>query len=563
MFSAKHWKALPAVAALAVSAMALAGCGDGGSTQSGEASGSSDKPVLTVFAGQQTPIVANFNPYSPTVLTAALGGIYEPLFFYNKAEAEDPKPLLAESVDWSEDGLSLTIHLRKGVKWNDGQPLTADDVIYSFTNDGVQMDFVDDAIKVDDDTVKLMFNTPSYTNEYSLLGATYIVPKHVFGELDDLVTFDNAKDPVGTGPFIVESTTDAAYMMAKNPQYWDEGHPTLEKVQYLGIDGNSSAESLFKAQQLDYSTMFVPEPDSLTGLGFLGYTYVTSPNVIAILTCSNADLGCEGAQTDKAIRQAFDIAIDRDEINTKAYAGVAGDAAPTFVKPGRDDAWVAEGMPMANPDKADVEGAKKILEDAGYTAGSDGIYEKDGQRASFKMVSVEGWSDSNAAAELMVAQGKAAGIEVKAETVTLDQYTDMRQTGKYEMILSALVGTPISDPYTMYRNNFTTSFTQPVGTSLEPNQTNYARYSNPVVDEAVAEAATTNDAAKKKEAYAKIQKAIVEDVPYISMFHGGNQTFYNNVDFTGWPTEKDLYAFPAAWDGVSAAYVLSHVTYAK
>ena len=414
---------------------------------------------------------------------------------------------------------------------------------------------------MDDATVKLTFKEAAYSNEYAILGATYIVPKHIFEEQKDLVTFANSKDPVGTGPFKVSTITDGSYNMVKNDQYWDEQRPTLNEVQYLGIDGNSSAESLFKAGQLDYSTMFVPEPDSLLADGRLGYLRLSSPNPLTVFTCSNAELGCTGAQTDKAVRQAFSKALNRDEINKKAYYGHSSLAARTFTLPGRDDKWIKDGLPKLVDGAADVEGAKKILEDAGYTQGGDGIYAKDGQRASFTILSVEGWADANAAAELMVSQAKEAGIEVKAETVTLDQYTELRQIGKYEMIVSALFGTPISDPFTIYRNSFTTAYTTPVGTALKDKQTNFARYSNPDVDKAIAEAAKTNDEAEKKKAYGIIQEAIVEDVPYIPMFHGGSQTFYNQVDFEGWPTEDNKYAFPASWDATQAAYVLSKLTY--
>lgn len=564
MFSATRWKRAVPVVLLAGSMALLAACGGGGDKGGdGDKAGGSEKegPSLVVFSGSQTPIVSNFNPYSPTLLPGTLGSIYEPLFFYNKAAATEPVPLLAESAEWADDGMSLDIKIRADVKWNDGKDLTVEDIIYSFTNDGVKMDYVDTAEKIDETTVRLNFNVPSFTNEYSLLGATYMVPQHVFGELDDLVTFANSETPVGTGPFMLDTLTDASYSVVANPAYWDEDRPGIQTVQYLGIDGNSSAESLFKAGQLDYSTMFVPDPTSLTGNGKLGYLLSSSPNIVTILTCSSVELGCTGAQTDKAVRQAFNLSINRDEINEKAYYGVASVAAPTFTKPGRDEKWLAEGMPEALPSGADVPGAKAILEKAGYALGSDGIYAKGGQRASFEMVSVEGWSDNNASVELLVSQAKQAGIEVKPDTVTLDQYTDMRQVGEFEMIFSAILGTPISDPFTIYRNTFSTAYTTPVGTSLEPSQTNFARYSNPIVDAAVAKASETNDEALKKAAYAEVQEQIVEDMPYIPMFHGGSQTFFNQEDFTGWPTEDDLYAFPASWDGVSAGYVISRLTY--
>lgn len=565
MSPSRKWKRTVLAVGLTASLGLLAACGGGGSGKS-DAGGQSgepakDGPTLAVFAGSQTPIVANFNPYTPTALHAAMGGIYEPLFFYNKVEEREPIPLLGESSEWSDDGMELTIKIRKDVKWNDGEPLTAEDIKYSFTNEAVQMDYVEDVEVLDDTTVKLHFNQPSYTNEYSVLGATYIVPEHVFGEVSDLVTFDNATDPVGTGPFMVENVTDAAYTLVANPNYWDPERPGINRVQYLGIDGNSSAESLFKAGQLDYSTFFVPQPEALVEPYDLGYLNVGSPNPIVVMICENEELGCSGPQTKKEVRQALNLAIDRAEINEKAYYNLAQPASPTFVKPGRDDRWIAPGMPETNPENADPEAAKAVMEDAGWTLGSDGVYEKDGERASVKIESVEGWSDANAAAELMVSQAKEAGIELQNGTITADQYSDRRMTGDYQMFMGALFGTPISDPFLIYRNSFTTDFTQPVGTSLEPNQTNYARYSNPDVDAAVAAAASTNDENELKDAYAIVQENIVNDVPYISMFHGGSQTFFNQTDFTGWPTEDDLYAFPASWDGVSAAYILSKLTY--
>lgn len=565
MTAPKRWKkVLPAVA-IAASMSLFAACSSGASGdkgQSGAAEGGKTGPTLTIFAGTQTPIVSNFNPYSPTLLPGTLGSIYEPLFYYNKAQADEPVALIGEKAEWADDGMSLDIDLRKDIKWNDGEDLTAEDVVYSFTNEAVIMDYVEKAEVVDDHKVRLTFNTPSFTNEYSLLGATYIVPEHVFSDLDDMVTFANDEAPVGSGPFMLDKFTDASYTMKKNDNYWDKDRPGIDAIQYLGIDGNSSAESLFQAGQLDYSTMFVPNPDTLTSTG-LGYILVQSPNIVAVLTCSNAELGCEGAQTDSTIRKAFNVAIDRSEINEKAFYGFAQNAAPTFTKPNRDEQWIAEGMPTSVPETGDVEAAKTIMEEGGYTLGSDGIYEKDGQRAAFELVSVEGWSDNNAAGELMEAQAKLAGIEAKHVTVTLDEFTDMRLTGKYQMAISALFGTSISDPYTIYRDSFTTDFTTPVGTPLAAKQLNYARYSNPIVDAAVATAGETNDKEVKKEAYAQIQEQIIEDMPYIPMFHGGSQTFYNQTDFEGWPTEKDLYAFPASWDGISSAYVMSKLTYKK
>ncbi|MCF2707154.1 ABC transporter substrate-binding protein [Arcanobacterium haemolyticum] len=537
MSTKRPWKfVLPAL--MLAGALGLAGCGgsDNGTqdNQTTSSDGSkTDGPTLAVFAGSQTPIVANFNPYSPTALSGTLGSIYEPLFYYNKAKPEDPKPLLGKTFTWNDEGTELTVQIRDGVKWNDGTDFTVEDVVYSFTNDAVGLDNVVNVEAVGPDTIKLTFSTANFTNEYAILGTTYIVPEHIFAEQTDLVSFANSENPVGTGPFMSPTVTEASYTVVKNPNYWDPERPKIKDVQFIGVDSASSAESMFVAGQLDYSTMFSPEPNNITGTNRYGYLKLQSPNPIVILACSNPDLGCDGAQTDVAVRQAFSKALDRKTINERAYYGHATIATPTFTLPGRDDHWIKDGIDKRLPDGADVDGAKKILEDAGYTLGSDGIYVKDGQRASFDLLSVDGWADANAAGELMVAMAKEAGIEVKNSTVTLDQYTDLRQVGNYDMIISALFGTAISDPYTIYRNSFTSAYTTPVGTALEPKQTNFARYSNPEVDQAIADAATTNDESKKKELYGIVQDNIVRDLPYIPMFHGASQTFYNNVDFDG------------------------------
>lgn len=522
---------------------------------------SKDRPPLVVFTGAQTPLVNNFNPYSPTQVHGTTGMLYEPLFFYNKVKDTPPVPLLGESFKWADDGMSLDITIRQGVKWNDGTDLTLDDVVFSFTNSAAKAVYLDRAEKVDESTVRLVFAMPAYPNEYPLLGATYIVPKAVFGKLNDLVTFANSEKPVGTGPFMLDTFTDASYTMKKNPNYWDKSRPGINTVQYIGIDDNSSAQSLLRSNQLDYTTMFVPDPKSVTLNDRIGYLLSSSPNMITIITCSNTELGCKGPQTDKAVRKALSKAINRGEINDKAYSGTATLASSTFTKPGRDEKWVADGMEKVLPETPDVEGAKKILEAAGYQLGSDGIYAKDGKRLSINMVSVEGQPDGKAASELVVAQAKAAGIEIKHDTITLDRLTDIRQTGQFQMVYWAIVGTPIADPFTMYRNNFTTGFTSPVGESLKYGQTNYARFSNKELDQAVADAAQTNDEARKADDYAKVQTVIADELPYIPMFHGGSQTFYNQTDFAGWPTETDMYAFPASWDGISAAYVMSKLTY--
>ncbi|PJI52534.1 peptide ABC transporter substrate-binding protein, partial [Methylobacterium radiotolerans] len=107
---------LTAVAGASVLALGLTACGSGGGDDGGNADG--DR-ALRVWAGSQTPITANYNPFAPTVLHGALGPIYEPLFFYNKTQDAEPVGLIGDSFEYNEDGTQITVKIKPDLKWSD------------------------------------------------------------------------------------------------------------------------------------------------------------------------------------------------------------------------------------------------------------------------------------------------------------------------------------------------------------------------------------------------------------------------------------------------------------
>jgi peptide/nickel transport system substrate-binding protein len=411
--------------------------------------------------------------------------------------------------------------------------------------------------------VVITFTEPSFTNEFAVLGSSWMLPKAVWESksTDEAATWTNDQ-PVGTGPYTVKSVSEASYTMVANPTYWG-GEPGVKELKYLGIDSNQTAEDMAKSGKIDWLSLFVPDPDGITSAG--GMTgYINTPQDPTVLyTCSNAALGCEGPQTDVAVRQALNVAIDRGEIAEKAFSGVTGIISPTYALLGRDDKWIADGMPKESPQKANAAEAGKILEAAGYAKGADGIYAKDGKPVELTLSSVSGWTDYNDAGKLIEEQAKAAGIKVTASTFSWNEFSDARQSGEYQLIMGGMVGTSVADPYQIYRDWFSTPYTGAVGPNLEAGRWGLARYSNPAVDAAVTAAAATNDEAAKKAQYAIIQQHIVNDLPYIPLVINGTQTFYNEKDFTGWPTKDDTYAFPPSWGSVSAGFILAKLTPTK
>ncbi|WP_125772928.1 ABC transporter substrate-binding protein [Antribacter gilvus] len=543
------------LAAALTSATLLAGCSGTGEEQDGAAA-----PTLNVWAGSQTPITANFNPFAPTVLHGALGPVYETLFLYNKAGGGDPVPMLGETFEWNEDGTVLTVTVRQGVEWSDGEAFTVDDVVYSFTNEITKSTYLESAEATDDTTVVLTYSEPQFTNEFAILGGAWMLPEHVWSEksVEEATTWAN-ETPVGTGPYTVDTVSEASYTLVANESYWQEGKPAVKSVRYLGIDANASAEDLLKSGDLDWAAMFVPDPEGIAAAGGPA-GYVNTPQDPTVLyTCANAELGCAGPQTDVAVRQALNLALDRGTINEKAFVGLTGTISPTFALLGRDDQWIAPDVDKQSPQAADVDAATAVLEAAGYAKGADGIYAKDGAPVELELVSVEGWTDYNDAAKLIEEQAAAAGIKVTATTVTWQEFSDNRQSGNFQLIMGGVIGTSMADPFQIYRDWFSGEYTQPVGTQLEAGEWNFTRYSNPVVDAAVATAAAASDEQAKMAAYTEIQHEISRDLPYIPLVINATQTFYNDAEFTGWPTEDDLYAFPPSWGAVSAGYILANL----
>ncbi|WP_101846680.1 ABC transporter substrate-binding protein [Zhihengliuella sp. ISTPL4] len=551
--------ALTAVAGASVLALGLTACGSGGGDDGGNADG--DR-ALRVWAGSQTPITANYNPFAPTVLHGALGPIYEPLFFYNKTKDEEPIGLIGESFEYNEDGTQITVKIKPDLKWSDGEPLTAEDVVFSFKYEAnnPEGNGLVSAEATDDTTAVLTYAAAQYTTEFQRMGSSYILPKHIWEEVTDFANFTN-EDPVGSGPYVVDKTTSESYTLVANENYRGADELAVKKVQYIAVDNNQTAQDLLAAGELDWTGMFVPNPDDVTGNGKI--EWINTPQDPTVLyTCSNAELGCTGPQTDVAVRQALNVAIDRTVIKDKAFVGLTGDISPAYTLLPRDEKWLTDDAYEVSPQEANVEEAGSILEAAGYTKGSSGIYEKDGVPVELSLISVDGWTDYNDAAKLIAEQAEAAGIKVTASTVQWQEFSDARQGGQFQLIVGGVVGTTIADPFQIYRDWFggtEVQSTSPVGTEIPAGRWNFSRYSNPTVDAAIQAAISTDDEAQKKELYATIQDAIVNDVPYIPLVINATQTFYNTKDYTGWPTEEDLYAFPPSWGAIAAGYVLTQI----
>ena len=543
--------------------LGLAACAGQSNLDTGSGDGES-KPIITTYNGAGAGFTKNFNPHSPTVLSMVQGMIFEPLFYYNPLAAidVDPVPQLAESFAWNEDGTELTVTTRAGVTWSDGTAFTAKDVAFTFNRvkDTEALNPAGTAPSAeasDDTTVVLTYAIPSFVEGPTALGRTWIIPEHLFTDVEDLSTYTN-EEPIGTGPFTLGDFTPESYLLSANGTYWEEGKPAIGGVRVMSLSGNQSATDKWLAGEIDYTSTSMPNlDDHVKSNPDLSYT--NSPtSQCALFASSNPELGSEGPQTDPAVRQALYYGMDREQLSKLAFYDLGTEISPSFGLPERDKDFIDPSIEDA-PWNADTAKAQKVLEDAGWEKGSDGVYAKDGERLSMTISCPTGWSDFVTALDTLAEQYKKVGIELVPQQVSVNEWNDSKSTGKFQLVIDSLGQGPAPDPYYLYKTFYATDSTVKVGENGNPYQ-NSARFSDPDVDAALEAAAGTDDPAVKKEQYAKIQKIIVEAMPYVPVLIGSSLTEYNNSKVTGWPTQDDLYCYPMSWSAPDNAQVLKTVT---
>ncbi|WP_114853167.1 ABC transporter substrate-binding protein [Brachybacterium sp. YJGR34] len=550
------------LSALGAAPLALAACSRASNLDTGSGEGGDERPIATTFTGSGE-FTANFNPHSPSVVSLVQGVLFEPLFYFNPLEAidQEPKPLLGETFAWNEDGTVLTVTVRGGVTWHDGEPFTAKDVAFTFmkirdTEALNPAGTAPSAEAPDDTSVVITYDKPSYTEGPNALGRTWIIPEHLFTDVEDLSTYAN-EEPIGTGPFRFDSYSTESYLSVANDDYWEEGVPAIGGVRAIALTGNQAATDKWLADEIDYMSVAIPDLEThVEANEHLSFTN-TGISQAALMAASNPDLGCEGPQTDPAVRKALYYGMDREQLSTLAFFGLGTDISPSFALPERDADFIDPSIENA-PWNADPDMARTVLEDAGYAEGEDGIYAKGDVKVSMTVSCPTGWSDFVTALDTLAEQYRGIGIELIPQQVSVNEWNDAKAKGTYQLVIDSIGQGPAPDPYYAYSNHFSTDTTVPVGENGNPYQ-NVTRFSDPDVDAALLAAAATDDPEEKKEQYFIIQQRLVEVMPAIPLLIGSSLTEYSDTRITGWPSQEDLYVYPMSWSAPDNAEVLKTV----
>jgi peptide/nickel transport system substrate-binding protein len=524
------------VAAVAASALVLTGCSGGTGNE-----GASSDVALTIAKPDGAITTESNNPYIADSSASKYGYrmvIFESLALKNPTGDLGTTPWLASSVEWNDDYTQLTAVAREGVKWSDGEDFTADDIAFSFAQvlDGKIADLNAlnlKSVDVDGDTVTLAFNNSKFTQQARVLHYQ-IVPEHIWKDIADPNTdpLTGEGQVVGTGPYVLDNWSTESVTLTANPDYWG-GEVAVPKLNYVSYGDNAALTTALATGEADWAQAFIPQIED---------SYLSADDKNQFLAAPTAGAGTlfmnlqEKPFNDVALREALAWTIDRD-----AYVDIAREGASEAIwnSSGLGKLLEGEVIPeLKGKDySVDLDKAKSILTDAGYTWNSDdALVDPDGEVVSFSISVPAGWSDWNTEQALLAEElGEGLGIEVKVDQPDWGGWDAARQEGTFQAIIHWLEDT--GNAYGLY-----TSAMDPKWIVDGKAQFNFGRFDDPAVTEALNTYANASSDEDRTAALAVIQTAFAEQVPVIPLGAHPLLGEFNTRNYVGWPSEDDLYA---------------------
>ena len=400
-------------------------------------------------------------------------------------------PDLAESYEYKDDGKTIVFHLRDNVKWHDGVDFTADDVKFTFdmykSGQTVLGDFfyyLEAVNVIDNKTVELKFKEAgadilSFYASYDV----YIMPKHIY-EGSNVAQNPANKAPIGTGPFKFVEKTESAITLEKNPDYFGEG-PYLDKLVFKYYeDGNAMIQD-WSDNKLDITGAFPKDIDELVKSGKCKYVENDSTNKTGLIFNTKNE-----KFSNPKLREAILYGLDREEL-AKTYPGGRFVPAEYFIP--NVYKWALNDD--AKLPQRDLEKAKKLIEEAGFTMGSDGYCLE-------ATMDTEENSCSEELAKALEAQFKDMGIKLKINKLDWSAYNDKIMNNKnFEMAFSySYLDPDVSSIGNLFKSD---------------SYSNSSSYANEDMDKELALGLSTFTQEERAPHYKKVQEITRRDLPVI------------------------------------------------
>ncbi|MDR9828407.1 ABC transporter substrate-binding protein [Vibrio sp. FNV 38] len=522
------------------------------------ATAATERSELTVHPKEFSTFVRNFNPYlGATNLHTTTDFIYEQLVVFNEMHGNKPVFRLADNFTMSDDLMTVTFDIRKGVKWSDGEEFTADDIIFSFNlvktkpeldQSGINS-WVANVEKLNDYQVR--FNlTEANSNVPYEIAKVPVVPEHVWSKVGDPATFTN-ENPVGSGPFTtIDTFTPQLYVQCRNPYYWDNDNLDVDCLRVPQIANNDQFLGKVVNSEMDWTSSFVPDIDRTYAAANPNhqYWYPPSGTQAFVVNYKNPDPAKSEALNNVDFRRAFSMALDRQTIIDIAFygGGTVNDFASGLGY--AFEAWSDESTHKKYQkfNSYDADAAKALLAKAGFKdTNNDGFVETpSGQKFELLIQSPNGWTDFNNTVQLAVEQLQDVGISARARTPDFSVYNQSMLEGSYDVAYTNYFHG--ADPYTYWNSAYNSSLQS--GDGMPRFAMHF--YKNQKLDNLLGSFYKTADKDEQLDIAHGIQKIIAADQVTIPVLSGAYMYQYNTTRFTGWWNEENPQGRPNIWAGI-------------
>ncbi len=537
------------------------------------------------FNGQQWGAVVGWNPYSSSNNNAmaisegasARVTMFETPYLFNMLDGQT-YPLLADGdYEWNGDRTEITFKLKDAAMWSDGTPVTAEDVAYTWathvkynTAAGAgNKAYIDTIEAMDDKTVvvKAKLNdegqavNPLLVENY--LCSNYVIQKAWTETLEDRAGGDatellaeTAEDVVYSGPYHSFFADESKVILVRDDNYWGQdasmwGQLPVPKYLAHTIFKDNAAGSVALAKgEVDVSQQFNSNVQTLWedyGLPISTYLPDAPYHIGASLPTAFFNLNAYGLD-QLAVRKAIAIAVDYPTIIANAMTNQSAtfDQVPRSLMnppPGEQAMYDHEAVADLQWAGNDIEGAKALLDDAGIVdTDGDGWREYNGQKLSYVATCPNGWSDWQAAIEVVAAAGKEIGIDITTNYPEWSVYqtvvtkSDTALPEGYEIFMMWSNGAGPTEPWGRIRNLMSSEW---VGMASNWSG-NWGGYVNPDADELIKAIPGETDSDTLKEMYTELVRIYLTDIPSFTLMYRPDQFHtVNETVWTGFPHEGD------------------------
>jgi len=446
------------------------------------------------------------------------GNIFDTLLSFD-VDSGEPVARLAEAWSVSKDGLIYEFKLRKDVQFQDGKPMTGEDLKFTFdiimnpkTDAASLRNYMADVKScdlIDPYTVRFTMKRPYFRN-LIVLGLFEVLPKHIYG-VGNINTNPANRAPIGTGPYKFSKwETGRLIELVRDPNWWGnksdywKGRHNFDKILFRVITEQAVAAMAFKKGEIDSleptPTMFLND--------FVGDDFEKTHYRVSYTTEDGNGYRYIGWNLkrplfqSKELRLALAHLMPREEINSKMFNNLLTPAVSIFpAKSSMTD-------PSLKAVPYDKKKASELLAQAGWKEkDKDGYLTKDGKRLSFEILFSTGSAEAERIALIYQQSLKEVGVDMRIRTIEWTVFLKQRQERKFDALMMSWTSSLDGDPYQVWHS------------SQEAGQgSNVGSYSNNHADELMERARSTLDRAERNKLYQDLSKTIFDDQPYLFLF---------------------------------------------